>query len=544
MFKQLTELARWFAVTCSVPTHGRNQLAAPEPVIDRRAPAGRLLLALVLVCFVPRAITAWRLEGLCPDAVGYLRMSQALERGEEFRLQRNIFPALLAGLHKLGVPPEFGGRVWGMLAGTLVVLPLFGWVRRQFDDRLAVIACLLYACHPELIEWCPEVIRDPTFWLFFTTALYLSWRAAAEISLMFYPAAGIAITLAVLTRFEGLFLLVPLVGWSVARVISARGYRRRLVGGAVLALAVLPALALVGNLVWASRTGRVETVLVEKLDLARHWIAAWWNPPQVAVPAMLTAGLHNRDAQTAGAEHWSTGRLLWQFVHQGERGLSPQYALLLLAGCLAYPRLLRRSDQLPMLLTALLACCGVWVHSWFWHLSSGRYFLTIAILATPTASLGFIWLMNLVAPALASWRLPGAAIWAPAAAVWILLAAGWADALSTNIEPRLLNIRLGKWINGHCGEHPSIVGVDDQLPVVAHYADGRYAALPAGLSAAEVLETLRQQRPDVVIFSRRHRPSECDVVLGARRELGLESVDELPDVSSRFVVLARPRLQR
>ena len=45
---------------------------------------------------------------------------------------------------------------------SLTVLPLFGWTRRQFDDRLATIACLLYAVHPKLIEWSPELVRDPS----------------------------------------------------------------------------------------------------------------------------------------------------------------------------------------------------------------------------------------------------------------------------------------------------------------------------------------------------------------------------------------------
>jgi hypothetical protein len=125
-----------------------------------------------------------------------------------------------------------------------------------------------------------------------------------------------------------------------------------------------------------------------------------------------------------------------------------------------------------------------------------------------------------------------------------LLVIGWADALTTNIEPRIMNIRLGQWIGGHFGKQPTILGVDDQLPVVAHYAHGVYWSIPVGLSDQALVDMVRRQHPDVVIFSRRHSVSECGVLMSERRQLGLEAVEQLPDVSKRFVVLARCRLER
>ena len=549
MPNQLSRLSNWFVLAATAKTDRANRLSAPGPLAEAGPPARRLiLLALLVTCFVPRALTAWRLDGICADGASYIHMAQALEHGDfqqAFRLQLNIYPAILAGLHQLGIPWELGGRIWGTLAATLVVLPLFGWVRRQFDDRLAIVACLLYAGHPELIEWSPEIVRDPTFWLLFTTSIYLLWRAASAASLKHYAAAGLAITLAILTRFEGLFLLAPLLGWTLARACASRALRPRLVVGLALSLAVLPALLVAGNLAWSSRTGRVEMIRLEKFNVARNWIVAWWNPPKVAVPAMAQAGIHNREAQPGGAVRWGTGRLLWQFVHQGERGLTPLFAILLFAGCLAHPRLLFRSDQLPMAGLSLLICAGIWIHIWFFHLSSGRYFLPVAILSTPTAALGWMCTARLARRAVAAWHWPRIACrWAPGAIVAALLVIGWADALTTNVELRLMNIRLGQWISGHCGRQPTILGVDDQLPVVAHYAHGNFIALPAGLSDADLVDMVRRQRPDVVIFSRRHLAGECGVLMAARRQLELEPVDGLPEVSSRFVVLARHRLER
>ena len=124
---------------------------------------------------------------------------------------------MLVVLHRLGLDWEVAGSLWGVLMGAAVVLPLFGWLRRQFDRRVALAGCFLYAVHGELIRWSPEVLRDPTFWFLFTLGLYLLWRAVTEVRLGLFLSAAAVIVLASATRFEGLLLLVPLAGWSVAR---------------------------------------------------------------------------------------------------------------------------------------------------------------------------------------------------------------------------------------------------------------------------------------------------------------------------------------
>ena len=100
----------------------------------------------------------------------------------------------------------------------------------MFDDRLAVIACLIYALHGKLIGISPLIIRDSTFWLLLVLALYYLWRAVGELRFAFFAAAGLAITLAVHTRTEGWLLLIPLLGWGgrywfVAKQRVAPGHR-------------------------------------------------------------------------------------------------------------------------------------------------------------------------------------------------------------------------------------------------------------------------------------------------------------------------------
>ena len=71
-----------------------------------------------------------------------------------------------------------GGEIFSVsTVYSLTILPLFGLVRRLYDDRVAAATCFLFAIRPELIESSIEPIRGPTFWFFFVVSLYFIWRA-------------------------------------------------------------------------------------------------------------------------------------------------------------------------------------------------------------------------------------------------------------------------------------------------------------------------------------------------------------------------------
>ena len=150
------------------PLEFPNRLASVEP--DRRSlpRAWGMLGLLLLLAVVPRAVMALKLHSICPDAVLYIQLAQALERGdyhaafEEMRL--NTYPVVLAGLHRAGLDYETASKLWGVAVASLVVLPLFGWAGGS-SRRVAGVACLLYIFHGKLILWSPELIRDQTFWL-------------------------------------------------------------------------------------------------------------------------------------------------------------------------------------------------------------------------------------------------------------------------------------------------------------------------------------------------------------------------------------------
>lgn len=149
---------------------------------------------LMVAAAVPRMVQASRIEVLYPDGAFYITLAQQLEEGrlsvQDSAYGFNVYTLTSALLHRAGLAWETAAKIWGVLCATLVVLPLFGWVRRQFHPTLAVVACCLYAFYPKMIEWSGEVVRESTFWLLFTSTLYFAWRAASEGRLLFFAAAG------------------------------------------------------------------------------------------------------------------------------------------------------------------------------------------------------------------------------------------------------------------------------------------------------------------------------------------------------------------
>ena len=208
------------------------------------------LAGLVLFCLAMQCWMASRWHVIWPDTVDYLRVSEFLERGdprplaEQFGL--NVYPPILVAC-RAGLDWLWAGQCWSIAMTALTVLPLFGWLRRQFDQQVAVVGCLLYAVHPKLMIHGPLVIRDPTFWFLLVLTLYLGWRAVLELKPWLFLAAGVAWALAVHTRTEGLLLAAPLGLWWVFRWFAVAGQRRRLVVWGLLGAAVLPAASLLMN---------------------------------------------------------------------------------------------------------------------------------------------------------------------------------------------------------------------------------------------------------------------------------------------------------
>ena len=484
---------------------------------------------------------ALRIPSVCVDGVVYINAARALESDKPqaalWEGGLNVYPVILMLLHRTGLDWEAAAALWGVTVSSLVVLPLWGWARRQFDDRVALVACLLYAVHPRFIIESPEVMRDPTFWFFFMLAIYWLWRAVTEVRYRYFAVAGAAITLASLTRVEGLFLLIPLVLWTFWRWLALAEQRGKLLAGAVLCVGAFPLLLALINVVWLC--GHADWAMIRLSPLAR--VRAWLES---------AVGGQTQRADNFGPP-LHVGRMLWRFFPTLTRSLSPVFALLMFGGMWGWRRVWWRRDHQALFCTALVVLAGIWVQLWYETYTksiSPRYALPIVLMASPFAALGLLGLLHRIPQMMGKlgWQAPSVrAVIVPV--LLLAVAPGMVDVLNntlTHAGTRQMMIEVGCWAKREFAAGPTIVGPLDLAPVVGYYAGSNlYAKYRYGDSDAVILALAARTNADVVLLpaGEPQEPDRRTPLTEGLKRLKLEPVgpDVLPQTSRDFRVFAR-----
>jgi 4-amino-4-deoxy-L-arabinose transferase-like glycosyltransferase len=578
-----------------------NDLARPDPLRAPQPRTGWLLAALFVLCLVPRLLMAWQISVMSTDGAFFISLAQRIERGVqqvETQYDLNIYPLVLSWLHRVGLDWETAGELWGVLCGSLAVLPLFGWARRQFGQRVAVTACLLYAVHPKLIEWTPEILRESTFWLLLATYVYCLYRAVTEVRLRFFVACGVLWSLAVNTRFEAWFLLLPAVLWTLWRWFALQQAKARLLLGMALLVACYPLVMLL--LLRAAGYDGWEWGTFQRLHLVARWLQSFHDesddepsppsrrpatrrqptapgdsaggasqppprddasqpdPREAAVPSptctheplplAATPPTARRARWVAPVDRLSFPALLWIYVHTLERGFTFVYGPLLLWGLAAHWRLWLRRDMQPLFYWCLLVLGGMWIHLWNSNETSSRYCMSLVMLGSPLAALGLValcatlarWLardLPEVRPAIQQRLLP--------ALLGVLAIVGWTDALWSGFDGRQARADLGRWLRAELGPGAKVAGTA-KWSLLNYYAQGTFVRFPLDLHDAQpvdLVEWIGEVQPQaVVLCQRRFSTAEIHEVLVEAPRLGLHLVNpqELPlSCQAEAVVLLR-----
>jgi hypothetical protein len=522
-----------------LPTDFPNHLAALQPELRSIPPARWLLPLLVALCLAPRAAMTLRIPSICPDGVLYIHLAQAIEAGDLRTalndMSLNIYPVILMLLHRLGLDWETAAALWGVTISSLVVLPLWGWVRRQFDDRVALVACVLYAVHPKMIEWSPEVVRDPTFWFLFMLAIYWLWRAVTEVRHGYFLAAGAAITLAALTRVEGLFLVIPLALWTFWRWLAIGSGRRKLLWGAMLSVAVFPLLLVLFNLVWLYGHSEWTGIRLDPLARVRPWLEA-----------MLSGGASGGGTSLDPPRH--VGWMIWKFLPTMARGLGPIFALLMFGGIWGWRRTWSRRDHQALFCMGMVIACGIWIQLWFGKSICPRYALSIVLLGAPFAALGLLGLAARLGR-IAGWlqwsrRVQAAVVVVAAGMVFV---GSLADAMTSNtkdFEMRRMAADVGRWVQREFSAPPMLVGPVGITPMVSYYShNGSYQAFCWEAEDAFIVWLVEQNKADVVVLpsTKQLTRDRCASLVERLRQSGLEPVNPevLPATGRDLLILVR-----
>lgn len=179
-----------------------------------------LLFALFLFAALIRCVSWYFEPELARDSVHYLALANG-QTEESFRPP--LFVETLRLIKIFGGDPHIGGVIVNIIAGSMVPVLIFLIAGElKFELRWRIVAAIIAAVHPRLVQCSIELLRESQY-LFFTTLFILCVCAAARrANLWLWSAAGISAALAMLCRFEALELLpITLVivacHWFVAK---------------------------------------------------------------------------------------------------------------------------------------------------------------------------------------------------------------------------------------------------------------------------------------------------------------------------------------
>jgi 4-amino-4-deoxy-L-arabinose transferase-like glycosyltransferase len=270
-----------------------------------------LAVRLALAFLAPRVIR-W-------DEPDYLTLARNLVTGAGFQV---------AGMPELHYTPLFplaagvaylvlGNLQWAsntvyIVAGALLVVPVYALARGLFGGRSARVSGVLIAFAPALAAWPLYwgTMTEPLYLLLVFSGIYFTWRAAVSGGVWRFAAAGLFFGAGYLTRPEGVMYLA-LAGVVLLAAVIWRRTRAARALGLLAAFVVAAALALVPYQVYLhARTG--QWMLSGKLgvtyDIGR---------------AVLASDAEEYDRVTASLD--STGkRILWYSPERFERDVTTE----------------------------------------------------------------------------------------------------------------------------------------------------------------------------------------------------------------------------
>jgi len=131
-----------------------------------------------------------------------------------------FFPLCVALFSKVIHNVELAGRVFSILCGVLIIIPIFLFTKFYFNQKVARYAVLLLAFFPSLAFINTAAMSESLYALLITSGMIVGWITLKKQSWFLGIAVGLLIGFAYLTRPEGIGFLIVFVGVSIFLSIS------------------------------------------------------------------------------------------------------------------------------------------------------------------------------------------------------------------------------------------------------------------------------------------------------------------------------------
>lgn len=191
-----------------------------------------VLFSIFCIALVLRTGASFLKDRISKDGVLYVYMAEDVLYADKehppFSRNRRI-PPLYTYLMVLisylsGCSAEVSGYVISILAGTLLVIPIFLTASTLFSIRAGAVAAFLIAVNPYLIRISSTIMRDSLFSLLLFCTIFLILKAlnTPRKPFGFWFAGGVFLSLSIACRNEAIELLGVLFLYLIAEYVFIR----------------------------------------------------------------------------------------------------------------------------------------------------------------------------------------------------------------------------------------------------------------------------------------------------------------------------------
>ncbi len=193
---------------------------------------------------------------ISPDGVYYAEIGEYLFQYHQYGtripeypaiVQPPVYPVLIAMFRNL-FPRTLAGKMVSILAGSFLVLVVYGIARRIFSESTGKWAALLISIHPFFIEYSAKFLTEMTFLLWVGLGAYFWIRFWQARQGRWIVLAAVGFVMAYLTRIEGVAVWLVMTIWLILQTLRRRSSPLHL----LMFLAIL-IIAFWGYSSWASR---------------------------------------------------------------------------------------------------------------------------------------------------------------------------------------------------------------------------------------------------------------------------------------------------
>lgn len=215
------------------------------------------LVLIVLFSLFIRELYYWFDPVISRDGILYLKLADGWVRYGDIHFREgniSIYSApLLLWIYKgvilAGGPLQLFAVHFNILLGGVVIpLLMFRLAREfRFSAAWALAGALLIGTLPELVRMSVEVQREMLYLGCWLAALCCFCAGVRSGGWGWWLTAGVAASLAALSRYEGIEFILPFLGWGIWCIV-----KRRRQGGMELGVCALGGIATLILFCWAS----------------------------------------------------------------------------------------------------------------------------------------------------------------------------------------------------------------------------------------------------------------------------------------------------